>query len=227
MAPDARVELTERTAPHLTLASASPRRRDLLRSLGLDFHVAPSEVEEVFETDVDAEDVARNLALAKARGVASVRLRDVVLGADTLVVVGEGQGEEILGKPADAFEAAAMLGKLSGCVHRVITGIAVVWHSGHSACNERSRIEAVTTRVVFRTLTPDEIGDYVASGEPLDKAGAYAIQGGAARFVERVEGDYYNVVGLSLDAAIRLLRGLVPVGAEPPPPPPMPFPILP
>lgn len=216
---------------HLTLASASPRRSELLRAVGLTFNVVPSDVEEVFPDGARAEDVARDLAFAKARGVAASRRWDVVLGADTLVVVGEGTDEEILGKPADASEAAVMLGKLSGRTHRVITGMAVVSCDGRDPWDEWDacvvRVEAVTTRVTFRTLTSGDIGGYVASGESMDKAGAYAIQGGAARFVERVEGDYYNVVGLSLHATIRLLCGLVPVYAEPPPPPPMPFPILP
>ncbi len=224
MAPDTRAKLTART---LTLASASPRRSELLRAIGLDFQVAVSDVEEVFPQGRPAEQVACDLALAKARSVAKGRLCDVVLGADTLVVIGDGQREEILGKPANAEEAAAMLGSLSGRSHRVITGVAVVWHHDFVASDERFRVEAVTTRVAFKALSQEDIGEYVASGEPMDKAGAYAIQGGASRFVERVEGDYYNVVGLSLDATIRLLRGLVPVHAEPPPPPPMPFPILP
>jgi septum formation protein len=222
----------EGAARRLVLASASPRRRELLDGLGLTFDVIPADVPETFPGGVSAERIACDLALAKAKVVVSGQADCLALGADTLVVLGEWPDEAILGKPADAAEARRMLESLSGVTHRVITGMAVVWRNAEKAASGSSedlhwRSEAVTTRVIFRPLAAHEIDAYVTTGEPMDKAGAYAIQGGAASFVESVEGDYYNVVGLSLAAVVRLLDGLVPVRLMVPAPPPVPFRIVP
>ncbi|HEX9764780.1 MAG TPA: Maf family protein [Candidatus Acidoferrales bacterium] len=183
----------------LILASASPRRRELLTNAGFEFEVIPSEVEEPGNTGAPPGAFAERVAQLKAETVARAfapTYRAVVLGADTVVVA---RGE-LLGKPRSPEEARAMLEKLSGREHQVITGVALVNAAG------RCTLAHETTRVQFRELTAEEIADYVASGEPLDKAGAYAIQGRASRFVTRIEGCYFNVMGLPVALVDRLLR---------------------
>jgi septum formation protein len=169
----------------------------LLRRLGVPFEVVPSEVEEVLDGAPSEATVAK-LALAKARAVAG-RARDgVVLGADTVVVL----DGEALGKPVDVADAAAMLRRLRGRPHDVITGVAVV-----DAATGRAETTAVVTRVVMADVSDQVIDAYAASGEPLDKAGAYAIQGRGGALVSEFAGSYSNVVGLPLTATARLLRG--------------------
>lgn len=177
----------------LVLASASPRRASLLRQVGVDFEVVPSLVPEE-APDLPPEQRVEALALAKARRVAALYPRRLVLGADTLVEV-DGR---VLGKPAGEGEAAAMLRLLSGRGHRVHTGLALVR-------GERAETACQTTRVFFRSLAEEEISAYVQSGEPLDKAGGYGIQGLGALLVESIEGDYFNVVGLPLNCLAGLL----------------------
>lgn len=183
----------------LILASSSPRRQELLRNAGFQFEVVPSRVEEVFEPDHDPAEVVERLALHKAEEVAArVEQADaVVLGADT-VVVADG---EPLGKPRTDQEAVTMLERLSGREHQVITGVALV-----DLRSARRVLAHEATRVFFRSLERQEINDYVASGEPVDKAGAYAIQGRAGRFVTRLEGCYFNVMGLPVALVDRMLR---------------------
>jgi len=184
----------------LILASASPRRRELLRQAGFTFEVVAPEVDETYPGGEDPAAFAERLALAKAAQIAQrFTAKDdvVVLGADT-VVVADG---EVLGKPVSADDARAMLRKLSGIAHRVITGVALAAPGA-----ARRAVGHEVTRVFFRPLTEEEISAYVATGEPLDKAGAYAAQGRAARFVTRVEGCYFNVVGLPVALVDRLLR---------------------
>ena len=184
----------------LILASASPRRRELLRQAGFTFEVVAPEVDETYPGGEDPAAFAERLALAKAAQIAQrFAAKDdvVVLGADT-VVVADG---EVLGKPVSADDARAMLRKLSGIAHRVITGVALAAPGA-----ARRAVGHEVTRVFFRPLTEEEISAYVATGEPLDKAGAYAAQGRAARFVTRVEGCYFNVVGLPVALVDRLLR---------------------
>ena len=184
----------------LILASGSPRRRELLRNAGFTFEVIPPEVaEDNPDNDAPAKLVER-LALDKAEAVAGRFHRQdnvVVLGADTVVVV----DSTLLGKPASPAEARQMLQRLSDRTHEVITGVALVEPE-----TARRTVAHETTRVFFRPLEPQEMEDYVATGEPLDKAGAYAIQGGASRFVTRVEGCYFNVMGLPVALVDRLLR---------------------
>ena len=170
------------------LASASPRRRDLLAQIGASFRVEVSEAEEVREAKT-AEELVRVNALAKARAVAAHAALPV-LGADTVVAF----AGRIFGKPADEMEAHEML---SGRAHDVLTGVA--WCRGGQ---EFSTVEK--TRVFFAALSKEMIARYVATGEPLGKAGAYAVQGRAAVFVERIEGSFSNVVGLPLHAAAHL-----------------------
>jgi septum formation protein len=181
----------------IVLASASPRRAELLRAAGFDFIVRPADVDESPEPGEDARALVRRVASAKAAAVEGDDPADIVLGADTVVVL----DGVILGKPRDDREAAAMLSRLSGRAHDVLTGIAL-------RQGPRLVVEVEETRVFFADIGEDEIARYVASGEPSDKAGAYGIQGRASRFVTRVEGSYTNVVGLPIAALYLTLKAL-------------------
>lgn len=181
----------------LILASASPRRAELLRAARLAFETRAVDVDETPLPDESPDAHVRRLAEEKARAVHAKRRDAVVLGADT-VVVADGK---ILGKPRDEEEAARMLRMLSGREHEVLTGVAVVGPNS-------SRTEVASTRVWLSPLTDDEIAWYVATREPMDKAGAYAIQGFASRFIERIEGSYSNVVGLPVALVYRLLNAV-------------------
>jgi septum formation protein len=201
----------------LILASASPRRRELLARLGLPFEVRPSGIDETLSPGLSAAAAATVLARAKARDVAArahAAGEDsvLVLGADTLVVL-DGR---LLGKPASREEARAMLGALRGRRHDVVTAVAVRL----AAPGDGERVTAVTSHVLMRDYSDPEIDRYVATGEPDDKAGAYAVQGVGGHLVARVEGCYTNVIGLPLRTTARLLRtfGLAPIdpAADPP-----------
>jgi len=185
----------------LILASSSPRREELLRNAGFEFEVCPSKLEESCRPGETAEKYARRAAREKALEVAGSFSSDaLVLGADTVV---DCQGE-ILGKPDSPDDAARMLRLVSGRIHRVITGICLV--------RAPDRIEASaheTTFVTFRKLDDSEIRDYVRSNEPLGKAGGYAIQGLASKFVTRIEGCYFNVVGLPVALVYEMLKPFV------------------
>jgi septum formation protein len=189
----------DRDGGTLVLASGSPRRRELLARARIAFEVRPADIPETRLPDEAPEALAERLAVEKALAVAR-RLAGSgsrwVLGADTLVVV----GEAVLGKPADADDAVALLSRLMGRVHRVLTGIAVVVAPGLAV---HSRV--VESRVAMRPAGEAEIRGYVAGGEPLDKAGAYAVQGEGRRFVERVEGSESNVIGLPVEETLALL----------------------
>ena len=189
----------QNSAP-LILASASPRRRELLAQAGFSFEVAPAQVPEVRKPGEDPIRFVTRLAREKAEAVAlsrSITPDTIVLGADTIVVV----EEEVLGKPQDAADAARMLRMLSGQTHQVITGVCL------AKGRERQRAAEVTF-VRFATLSDEEIDAYVATGEPLDKAGAYAIQGRAGRWVPRIHGCYFNVVGLPLALVSRMIEAM-------------------
>jgi len=196
----------------LVLASASPRRQELLRNAGISFAVQPADVNETPLKNEGARECAERLAREKALTVWRSRPQDAVLGADTIVVV----DKTILGKPVDAEDAARMLRMLSGREHRVITGVclvrAVVSGQGSAAAEvktrarEEAKTASETTVVTMREISEQEIRDYVATGEPMDKAGAYAIQGIASRWIPRIEGDYSNVVGLPVALVYRMLR---------------------
>ena len=192
--------------PKLILASASPRRRELLAQAGYRFEVQPSSVPESRRPGEDAIRFATRLAREKAEEVfarrqgAGVAETAMVLGADTVVVC----DGEVLGKPSDAADAERMLLLLSGRTHHVVTGVAVVWGSSAPPAVE---IAAELTQVTVQTLSPEEVSRYVASGEPMDKAGAYAIQGYAGRWIPRISGCYFNVVGLPLALVASLLEG--------------------
>lgn len=181
----------------LILASNSPRRRQLLQQMGLSFRVVTARVSETLPAGCDLAAGVMEIARRKARAVARREAEGLILGADTLVVL----NGEALGKPAGPQEAYDMLTRLQGREHRVITGVALV-DAGSGAC----LLEHEITRVWMRVLTPREIWRYVATGEPLDKAGAYGIQGKGALLVERIEGCYFNVVGLPLGKVAGLLE---------------------
>jgi nucleoside triphosphate pyrophosphatase len=185
------------TQAAIILASASPRRAELLDSAGIRFQVVPGHIDETPLPDEEPVAHVLRLAAEKAAEVARREEGDFFVGADTIVLC----DGEIMGKPRDNADAARMLRKLSGVPHEVITGFAVVDRAG-----KRSVSRAVITRVFFKQLTAAEIDTYVATGCPLDKAGAYAIQGGAAYMVERIEGSYTNVVGLPLCEVVTALR---------------------
>jgi septum formation protein len=179
----------------LVLASASPRRQELLRAAGIAFEVQPAAIAEDFLPDEPARVCAERLAREKALAVARLRPNDAVLGADTVVVV-DGQ---ILGKPCDASDAARMLRLLSGRRHQVITGVCVVSGGEVALASEATLVE-------MSEIGEEEIATYIATGEPMDKAGAYAIQGIASRWIPRIEGDYSNVVGLPVARVYRMLQ---------------------
>ncbi len=179
----------------LVLASASPRRQELLRCAGIPFVVQPADIVEEPLPDESAKNCAERLAREKALAVARLRPLDVVLGADTVVVV----ERQILGKPTDGEDAARMLRLLSGRVHEVSTGVCLV-------VGGQVLVGSETTSVTMSEISEKEIADYVGSGEPMDKAGAYAIQGMASRWIPRIEGDYSNVVGLPVALVWRMLR---------------------
>lgn len=178
----------------IVLASASPRRQELLRQVGVSFRVIPSQVDEQVDEPMQPGALVEHLALAKARDVAAREAGALVLGSDTIVVV----DEQVLGKPKDRADAIAMLKQLSGRSHQVMTGVALV-------TAERELVGHEVTTVRFRTLEPGEIERYVDSGEPMDKAGAYGIQGRAAAMISAIEGDYFTVVGLPLCRTVSML----------------------
>jgi septum formation protein len=178
----------------LILASASPRRAELLRAAAIAFETLAVHIDEAPLADELPEPHVRRLAEAKARAASARRPGAIVLGADTVVVA----DDRILGKPRDAVDAARMLSLLAGREHEVLTGVCLV-------TADAAIVEVERSRVWFSPLNAEEIAWYVASGEPMDKAGAYAIQGLASRFVERIEGSYSNVVGLPVALVYRLL----------------------
>jgi septum formation protein len=188
----------------LVLASASPRRQELLRNAAIAFTVQPANIDETPLAGESPRNYAERLAREKALTIAKTCPQDLVLGADTIVVV----DETILGKPRDADDAARMLRLLSGRTHEVITAVCIAKpvRSELRTDNRQLTTESESTRVTMTEISDDEIRSYIATGEPLDKAGAYAIQGIASRWIPRIEGDYSNVVGLPVALVYRLLR---------------------
>jgi len=183
----------------LILASGSPRRIELLKLLGCKFKVIPSLIEEKINPRLSPIKNVKRISRLKALDVASKISEGIVIAADTIVVL----DKRILGKPKNKKEARGMLKSLSGKVHKVITGLAII-----DAKTKKILQDVVITKVKLRHLNKNLIDKYIASGEPLDKAGAYAIQGKASLFVESIRGDYFNIVGLPLSALNRLLEKL-------------------
>jgi septum formation protein len=197
--------MDSQTSP-LVLASASPRRSELLRNAGITFTVQPAHVDERMLAGEAPEEYAKRLAREKAQAVSQQRPGETVLGADTIVVV----DSQVLEKPRDQADAARMLRLLSGRSHRVITGVCVIKavSSSESQVSSLEDVRAATTEVWMRNLSEEEIKEYVASGEPMDKAGAYAIQGTASRWIWKIVGCYFNVVGLPVPLVYRMLQEL-------------------
>lgn len=180
----------------IVLASASPRRQELLRNAAIPFTVRAAGIDETALPSESPRSCAERLARDKARAISRLRPQEYVLGADTIVVV----DGAMLGKPRDAADAARMLRMLMGSTHQVITGVCLVKRVAYE--DIRSEITSVT----MLKLSDDDIQAYVATGEPMDKAGGYAIQGIASRWIPRIEGDYSNVMGLPVSLVYRMLQ---------------------
>jgi septum formation protein len=185
--------------PKLVLASSSPRRAEILRTVGWPFEARHVDIDEARKPHEEAASYVERLAQEKARSAAGVPgAGSTIVGADTVVVI----NAEVLGKPRDQDDARRMLRQLSGQWHQVLTGVALI-----NGTPSEIRVAHEMTEVKFAAMSEDEIDWYVASGEPLDKAGAYAIQGLGARFIEEIRGDYFNVVGLPVRLLYTLLLG--------------------
>ena len=208
------------TKKRIILGSASPRRRELLEQIGISFEVRVSDKEEVYHSLIP-EEIVKELALSKAENVAydlrekqeqvkqisfdkknNVLLDTIVIGADTIVV----SDGSILGKPKDEADAVRMIRSLQGRSHKVYTGVAILDYDDEG--KRKSVVHAVETEVFVNPMSDEEIREYAATGEPLDKAGAYGIQGRFAAYIERIDGDYYNVVGLPISRLCRELKSL-------------------
>ena len=183
---------------NLILASQSPRRKELMAQMGLSFTVRAADIDETMDPTLPPDREVARVSLAKARAVER-KDDDIVIAADTIVVL----GNRVLGKPADVAQAEEMLTALSGRAHQVMTGVTVLR-------GNRAITATEITDIHFRPLSTQEIRRYIATGEPMDKAGSYGIQGGAALFVEKMQGDYYNVVGLPVCRLFGMLRELAP-----------------
>ncbi len=182
----------------IILASASPRRKELLEKIGLKFEVEPSDYTEDMRSGLNPRKLAESISLGKAKAVSGKHKNAIVIAADTFIVF----GDKIMGKPNTEAEAEKMLMRLRGKSHSVITGFTIL-----DADNDKVLTKSVETVVHIKNLTPEEIDAYIKSGEPLDKAGAYAIQGLGSVIVEKIEGDYFNVMGLPLSALTEGLKG--------------------
>jgi septum formation protein len=181
--------------PNIVLASASPRRRELLKLLQLDFEVLSCPIAETARLDESPQEMVQRLARAKAEAAQSLRPQSIVVGADTVVVC----DHQMFGKPRSNKAAQIMLSKLSGRVHQVLTGVCVLH-------GQKCELALSETLVQFSSLSSHEIEAYLKTGEPFDKAGAYAIQGFGARFIERIDGCYFNVVGLPISLLYQMLK---------------------
>jgi septum formation protein len=193
----------------LVLASASPRRQELLKRAGIEFVAKPANIPELRRDQETAQVFAERMAREKARAVFAEVKSEYVLGADTVVVVAGAAGgatgvspvevQLVLGKPENEEDAARMLRLLSGRKHQVITGVCLIGTGFEE-------VRSATTTVQFSVLSEADIRDYIATGEPMDKAGAYAIQGAASRWISNIQGDYSNVVGLPVALVLQMLR---------------------
>ena len=181
----------------IILASTSPRRKELLEKAGVEFSVVPSDYEEDMSLDMPAQELVKFLSKGKAEALRTTHPHALIIGADTLVVF----EEHILGKPHTVDRAREMLHLLSGTVHSIFTGFTVI-----DSDTDKEFSKAIETKVWFRQLSEEDIDQYVATGEPLDRAGAYAIQGGGKIFVDHFEGDFSNAIGLPVNEVLTALR---------------------
>lgn len=176
---------------HIVLASSSPRRRELLERIGLPFTVEPSNYQEDMALPLKPDELVKCLSLEKAKAVAQKHTNALIIGADTIVV----HRGKIFGKPQNSEDARAMLKELQGTAHYVVSGFSIIdSESGESLS------KFLATKIYMKKLTEEEIREYIATGEPFDRAGAYTVEGKGAVFIKKIEGDYFNVVGLSLFA---------------------------
>ena len=190
--------MKEKQAKKLILACASPRRKELLENLGYVFQIIPADIDETINGTKSPEEIVKELALQKATYVAdSVNYPAIIIGSDTIVVV----DNTILGKPENNEDACNMLKMLSGRSHQVISGIAIIDNS-----NNKKIVDSISSDVYFRAISKEEITSYVKTGEPLDKAGAYAIQGLSSTFIEKINGCYNNIVGLPIFKVTQALK---------------------
>ena len=184
----------------IILASGSPRRKDILNMLGIPFEIMVSDADETCPTGTAPDEMVKSLSLRKAEAVSkSLEEKAVVIGSDTVVYL----DGEILGKPKDEQDAHAMLEKLSGRTHIVYTGITVIFKN---EAGEKVLSAVDATEVTFRKLSPESISEYIASGEPFGKAGAYAVQGIGSIFIEKINGDFFTVVGMSPKVLSNILQ---------------------
>lgn len=181
----------------IILASASPRRKDLLKQIGINFEIDPSNYQEERNLNLEPHELAKYLSLQKAKDVAARHKNSIIIAADTFVVF-EGK---VIGKPSSKEEAREMLSKMSGKLHSVVTGFTIIDTGTNKIVSK-----AVETKIYFKNLNEEEINSYVDSKEPMDKAGAYAIQGLGGILIDKIEGDYYNVVGLPLAVLVEELK---------------------
>ncbi len=181
----------------IILASASPRRKELLKLICEDFEVKPSSADETIPNGLSCENVAEYLATIKAKSIKNTENNTAIIGCDTVVVI----DNKILGKPIDRSHCKAMLSKLSGRTHFVYTGVCIIYNNKVTSFTEK-------TEVLFHNLTENEVEKYMDTNEPFDKAGGYGIQGKGALLVKSIKGDYFNVVGLPVSAINRKLANL-------------------
>ena len=181
----------------IILASGSPRRKDLLTDAGIKFDIDISEYEEDMTLDLSPYELAKYLSLGKAKTVAERHKNAIIVAADTFVVL----GEEVLGKPHTEEKAKEMLNKLSGQAHSIMTGFAII-----DTGTGKIISEAQESKLYFREIVPEEIDEYIASGEPMDKAGAYAALGGAGKCIEKIEGDFTNILGIPMKLFLEKLE---------------------
>lgn len=185
----------------VVLASGSPRRQELLREVVAEFEVLPADIDEESMVDPDPWVTAQRLAREKALAVRDLRPQTLIIAGDTVVALPDGDGWVQLAKPSDAEDAVAMLGRLAGRTHTVITGVCLLWPGGMSAFTDHSK-------VTFREMSEKERRDYVATGEPMDKAGSYGLQGEAKKFIDRIEGSVTNVIGLPMEKLREALKSV-------------------
>ena len=201
--PDDRTRID--ALPKIVLASASPRRAEILRTVNWPFEVLPLDIDETRESGEDAASYVQRLALAKAEAAAVRHPGSLIVGADTTVVI----GTQILEKPLDYDDARRMLRQLNGQWHQVLTGVTLI-----DTTTAETKVTCATTQVKFARMSQEEIDWYVSTGEPMGKAGAYAIQGLGSRFVEGIRGDYFNVVGLPVRLLYEMWTGFWPPVSE-------------
>lgn len=184
----------------IILASTSPRRKELMEKIGIPFEIKPSSYQEDMSIDKNPRELVKKLSYNKAKAIVNDHSDSIIIGADTIVVI----NDKIMGKPKSEQDAANMLKNLSNKPHSVFTGFTII-----NTKNKQTITKAVETKIYFKELSDKQIKEYIATKEPMDKAGAYAIQGRASKFIEKIEGSYYNVMGLPIDELKKDLENII------------------